>query len=44
VGRSDLKRRVAEETVRVLVHGERPLHCVNLGSGFDFSAIRVAAP
>jgi D-3-phosphoglycerate dehydrogenase len=28
-GRSDLKRRVAEETVRVLVHGERPLHCVN---------------
>jgi D-3-phosphoglycerate dehydrogenase len=28
-GRSDLKRRVAEETVRVLVRGEPPLHCVN---------------
>lgn len=27
-GRSDLKRRVAEETVRVL-RGERPLNCVN---------------
>ena len=28
-GRSDLKRRVAEETVRVLMRGEPPLHCVN---------------
>ena len=28
-GRSDLKRRVAEEAVRVLVRGEPPLHCVN---------------
>jgi D-3-phosphoglycerate dehydrogenase len=27
-GRSDLKRRAAEEAVRVL-HGERPRHCVN---------------
>jgi D-3-phosphoglycerate dehydrogenase / 2-oxoglutarate reductase len=27
-GRSDLKRRAAEEAVRVL-RGERPLHCVN---------------
>ena len=27
-GRSDLKRRVAEEAVRVL-RGERPIHCVN---------------
>ncbi len=35
-GRGDLKRRVAEETVRVLVRGEPPLHCVNpeaLGAG-----------
>jgi D-3-phosphoglycerate dehydrogenase / 2-oxoglutarate reductase len=30
-GRSDLKRRVAEEAVRVLVRGEPPLHCVNPG-------------
>lgn len=28
-GRSELKRRVAEEAVRVLVRGESPLHCVN---------------
>ncbi len=28
-GRSDLKRRVAEEAVRVLLRGESPLHCVN---------------
>ena len=28
-GRSDLKRRVAEEAVRVLLRGEPPLHCVN---------------
>jgi D-3-phosphoglycerate dehydrogenase len=28
-GRADLKRRVAEEAVRVLVRGEPPLHCVN---------------
>ena len=27
-GRSDLKRRAAEEAVRVL-RGERPRHCVN---------------
>jgi len=30
-GRSDLKRRAAEEAVRVL-HGERPLNCVNLAA------------
>jgi D-3-phosphoglycerate dehydrogenase len=28
-GRSDLKRKVAEEAVRVLLRGEPPLHCVN---------------
>ncbi|HEV8673072.1 MAG TPA: C-terminal binding protein [Methylomirabilota bacterium] len=28
-GRADLKRRVAEEAVRVLVRGEPPLNCVN---------------
>jgi len=28
-GRADLKRRVAEEAVRVLLRGEPPLHCVN---------------
>jgi D-3-phosphoglycerate dehydrogenase len=35
-GRGDLKRRVAEEAVRVLLAGQRPLHCVNpevLGPG-----------
>lgn len=30
-GRSDLKRRVAEEVVRVLVRGEPPRNCVNPG-------------
>jgi D-3-phosphoglycerate dehydrogenase len=30
-GRADLKRRVAEEAVRVLLRGEPPLHCVNPG-------------
>lgn len=35
-GRGDLKRRVAEEAVRVLLEGRPPLHCVNpevLGPG-----------